>query len=250
MARPPREYSGSGFYHIMFRGINHQSIFLAPKDYRYMLGTIAQVKAATTFSLHAYCMMTNHVHLLLKEAQWGDISIIMKKMLTKYSMYFNRTYERCGALFDNRYKSRAVEEDSYFVMLLLYIHQNPVRAGLAQHAYEYRYSSYHEYAAASFALVDPEPAATLIDAGHWQAMHEETIDRSECAFVEKPGWTDAAVSQRLLALAGVENATDLACLDKKRRNGILAELKTEGVSVRQIGRVTGLSRGLVAKSST
>lgn len=246
MARHPREYSGSGFYHIMFRGVNHQPIFAMPKDYHYMLSTIKQVKEEAKFKLSAYCLMTNHVHLLLKEEQLGDISGIMQKILTKYSMYFNRKYDRYGALIGSRYKSKVVEQDAYFIPLTVYIHQNPVRAGIVDRAMDYPYSSYHEYAAETFKLTDPEMIKALIDTIHWRALHERLV-KSEFSFAERH-WTDIEVCAKVMALAQVGSAGDLANLDRPQRDAVLATLKAEGVPIRQIGKVTGLSRGVVAKS--
>ena len=83
MSRRARELSESGYYHIMFRGINHQNIFEEATDYTYMLDTVGKAKAEEEFKLQAYCLMTNHVHLLMQENQMGDVSLIMKKILTK-----------------------------------------------------------------------------------------------------------------------------------------------------------------------
>jgi REP element-mobilizing transposase RayT len=89
--------------------------------------------------------MINHVHLLFREKQLGDISLIMKRLLTQYAMYFNRKYQRSGALIASRYKSVPVEVDEYFIPLQRYIHQNPLKAGLVTKLEEYPFSSYSEY---------------------------------------------------------------------------------------------------------
>lgn len=130
MGRQARQLSESGFYHILLRGINRQHIFEEESDYTYFLKDLHNLKTDLAFAVYAYCLMSNHVHLLLREKQAGDISLIMKRLLTKYAMYFNRKYQRNGALIANRYKSVPVEIDEYFIPLLRYIHQNPLKAGL------------------------------------------------------------------------------------------------------------------------
>ena len=175
MTRRARELSNSGFYHVMFRGINHQNLFEEKADFDYMLETIGKVKAEVGFEIQAYCLMTNHAHLLMKEKQMGVISIIMKKILTKYAMYFNRKYKRSGALIGSRYKSKAVEMDEYFIPLIIYIHQNPVRAGIVEQPEDYAYSSYHEYMG-SKEIVNTEFALSLIDYADWVELHERAVE--------------------------------------------------------------------------
>ena len=106
---------------------------------------LGDVKSDLGFELHAYCLMSNHVHILFREKQLGDISLIMKRLLTKYAMYFNRKYQRSGALIASRYKSAPVEVNDYFIPLQRYIHQNPLKAGLVTKLEEYPFSSYREY---------------------------------------------------------------------------------------------------------
>ena len=92
MSREARKLSKSGFYHIVFWGINHQNIFEEEQDFEYMLEIFKKLKQEMQFEIHAYCLMTNHVHILLKENQTGDISTIIKRLLTKYVMKFNKKY--------------------------------------------------------------------------------------------------------------------------------------------------------------
>ncbi|MEN6567681.1 MAG: transposase, partial [Veillonellales bacterium] len=94
MGRQARQLSGSGFYHVIFRGVNHQHVFEDKSDYTCFLSALHDLKIDLAFEIHAYCLMSNHVHLLLREKKLGDISLIMKRLLTKYAMYFNRKYQR------------------------------------------------------------------------------------------------------------------------------------------------------------
>jgi REP element-mobilizing transposase RayT len=129
----------------MFHGINHQNIFEEEADFKYMLEILKNLKVELKFEIQAYCFMSNHIHLLLKEEKMGDVSNILKRLLIKYVMKFNRKHQRSGALIGSRYKSKTVEIDEYFIPLIAYIHQNPMRSGIVKNPINYRYSSYQEY---------------------------------------------------------------------------------------------------------
>ena len=145
MSRLSRNYSQSGIYHILFRGVNQQNIFEENADFEKLKETILIVKSDLNFEIYAYCFMNNHAHIVLKEKNSGDISLIMKRILTKYARWYNIKYGRSGALIANRYKSVPVEVDEYFLQLIRYVHQNPMKAGIVVNIDEYEYSSYNEY---------------------------------------------------------------------------------------------------------
>ena len=98
-----------------------------------------------SFVLHAYCLMDNHVHLLLQE-QEETLGEIMKRVGVSYAYWFNRKYERVGHLFQGRFRSETVEDDAYFLTVLRYIHQHPVQAKLVARCSDYPWSSYAAYA--------------------------------------------------------------------------------------------------------
>lgn len=152
MARQVRKVSRSGIYHVMLRGVNKQRIFEKPSDYEAMHRIIHFVQTKDTqrnpldqpsFFLYAYCMMDNHVHLLIQPNE-QELGQIMKRIMTTYAIYFNNEYERVGHLFQDRYKSEVVEDVKYFFTLLNYIHHNPVEAGYCTHPGLYAHSSYNE----------------------------------------------------------------------------------------------------------
>jgi len=123
------------------------------------------------FELHAYCLMSNHVHLLIKESKMGDISLVMKRLLTKYAIYFNRKYERNGALIASRYKSQPVEVNEYFIPLIRYIHQNSIKAGIVGTLEEYRFSSYRDYVRGG-TLTDTAFSLGLLGRDEWLRLHQ------------------------------------------------------------------------------
>ena len=153
MTRTLRSKSGTGIYHVMMRGVNHQIIFEHPKDYTKFLKLLNQMVHPTdelnhplppNCSIYAYCLMPNHVHILLKEENEG-LSSVIKRISAAYALFYNKKYERVGHLFQDRFKSEPVNDESYFFTLIRYIHQNPVAAGLSADVASYPWSSWLEY---------------------------------------------------------------------------------------------------------
>jgi putative transposase len=129
MARKERKKSRSGIYHIMLRGINRQTIFEDEEDKRKFLETLKKYKDVSKYQLYSYCLMDNHVHLLIREMD-ETIAEAIKRISSSYVYWYNLKYERVGHLFQERFKSERVESEVYFLTVLRYIHQNPLKAGL------------------------------------------------------------------------------------------------------------------------
>lgn len=144
MARSLRKKSSTGIYHVMLRGINGQPIFDEEEDRYRLLSTFYRYKRVSGFQLFAYCFMENHIHLLIQENE-ETISQVVKRVSASYVYWYNRKYERSGYLFQGRFLSEVVENDSYFLTVLRYIHQNPVKAGLQKRVEDYQWTSYHCY---------------------------------------------------------------------------------------------------------
>ena len=131
MPRQPRKQSCSSVYHCMLRGINKQDIFFDKKDYLEFQSIIKKTKEAFFYQLYSYVLMPNHIHLEIKDKN-QKLSQIIHSMATSYANYFNKKYQRVGHLFENRFRSKNVENSCYILNLVRYIHQNPVKAGLTQ----------------------------------------------------------------------------------------------------------------------
>lgn len=145
MPRRPRIAFENAFFHVFNRGLNKQEIFIDPSDYRKFLERLEKLKTTNNFdhAIYAYVLMPNHFHLLIQTKK-TPISKIMTSLLTSYSMYFNRKYKREGTLFQNRFKSKLCDKDSYFLGASRYIHLNPIEAGLSLTLGDYPWSSYQE----------------------------------------------------------------------------------------------------------
>ena len=145
MARPLRIDYPETYYHVLSRGNEQRPIFKADRDCAYFLELLEKTAAKFHIEIHAYVLMKNHYHLLVKTTQDGNLSRAIQWLGVTYAGWFNRRYRRSGHLFQGRFKSFLVEDESYFTALCYYIHGNPVRAGLAQAAEDFPYSSARAY---------------------------------------------------------------------------------------------------------
>jgi putative transposase len=128
--------------HIIQRGNNRQACFAADDDYRFYLEWLGEHAAKTACQIHAYVLMTNHVHLLVSSLRSDGPGLLMKGLGQRYVQYFNRQYRRSGTLWEGRYRSCLIQQEAYLMACQRYIELNPVRAGMVDHPAEYRWSSY------------------------------------------------------------------------------------------------------------
>lgn len=143
MPRTSRFYSNSKVYHIIFKGIDDQTIFYDDQDRKFFLKQIPITQNKFNYIVYAYCLMVNHVHLVIK-CEDEFLASAMKSLLVRYVHYYNKKYKRKGPLMQNRYKSKKVENIRYFLDLCRYVHRNPQNAGIAL-TQDYEWSSYKEY---------------------------------------------------------------------------------------------------------
>src|SRR4030043_1537352 len=144
MGRKPRiEYEGA-FYHIITRGNQRQRVFKRDDDFQKYISLISFYKERYKYSLYAYVLMSNHVHLLIETRQI-PLSKVLQGINQSYTMYYNRKYRTVGHLFQGRYKAILCDKDAYLLSLIKYIHLNPMRARIAKAAEDYRWSSHLIY---------------------------------------------------------------------------------------------------------
>lgn len=144
MPRKKREWVKGGIYHIITRGNRHQDLFKCDADFEIFLGFMEKAHYRYGFDIMVYCLMTNHVHLLLR---MGDevLSDAMKEVLSLYAMNFNTRYSYDGHLFQGRFSCSTVDTDSYLLSASRYIHMNPVKARMTYEPGLYMHSSYNAY---------------------------------------------------------------------------------------------------------
>lgn len=142
MPRRPRIILPNIPLHLIQRGNNRQACFFADDDYRVYLDWLEEYAKKTHCAIHAYVLMTNHVHLLLTPQTESAAGELMKRLGQRYVQYVNRTYRRSGTLWEGRFRSCLTQEESYVLSCYRYIELNPVRADMVTHPAEYRWSSY------------------------------------------------------------------------------------------------------------
>lgn len=158
MPRRPRLSLVAMLFHLIQRGDNRRACFFAESDYTFYLNELRAVCQAHRVSLYAYCLMTNHVHLLLTPAEADGPSLVMKRLGQRYVQYVNRTHGRSGTLWEGRFRSCPVGEEAYLFACARYIELSPVRANMVAHPTDYRWSSYR-----TNALCQPDPLVTPHD---------------------------------------------------------------------------------------
>ena len=174
MPRTPRQKSESGIYHIMLRGINQQVIFEDDEDYEKFIETLKAYKEISGYKIFAYCLMSNHIHILLKVGK-ESVDKILKRIASSYVYWYNWKYYRRGHLFQDRFKSEPVEDEGYLLTVIRYIHQNPIKANIVRNIESYEYSSYSEYINTSDGLIDRQYIFSILDKTRGRFQDKGTV---------------------------------------------------------------------------
>jgi len=144
MARRPRVFAAGLLYHVIVRGNQRRKTFRCDEDYKDYLDRLEKYRAKFHVRIYAYCLMPNHVHLLVETGS-TPLAKFMQGLQQSYTQHFNRSYRKVGHLFQGRYKAIICERDKYLLALVRYIHLNPVRAKLATRPERYAYSGHNSY---------------------------------------------------------------------------------------------------------
>lgn len=263
MPRQSRKTSATGIYHVMLRGINRQNIFEDSDDYFKFIKLLHQsahpkdekgLLLPPLCLFYAYCLMPNHVHLLIRESQ-ESIASVIKRIAIAYASYFNRKYERIGHLFQDRFKSEPVGDMKYFITLIRYIHQNPVAAGIVSNVEDYVWSSWMEYTESRPCLF---PVCTT---GHvFERMPKDGLIEmvntplpKTAAFLDvethhtRTEMSDEEINEYLKTRHGVSTASEIATWSRDMQSDVIRDLRRQGAGLRQLVRLTGISYGILRK---
>ncbi len=254
MARRAREKSKSGIYHIIMRGINRQVIFEEEEDKQKFLECLSHYKDICNYKIYGYCLMDTHIHLLIKESE-EDIAAIMKRISVRYAVWYNRKYDRCGHLFQDRFKSENVEDEAYLLAVLRYIHQNPLKATMVEDLGAYRESSYREFIDTA-KIVDSEFILRHFSHDRSRAMQgfvrfmsESVEDEPRLEYREQRKLKDEMVRKLIQEYAKVSSPIEIQAMNKSERDELLRGIKKmDGVSTWQIARLTGISQSVIARA--
>lgn len=242
----PRQPRMAGEYlHIIVRGIGKQILFEETADWEKYLSFLKKYASENGITILAYCLMENHVHLLVQDAQYC-VSVFMKKMGVSYAQYYNRKYSRTGHLFQDRFQSENITEDAYLLAVFRYILNNPQKAGICR-ADAYPWSSYHEYGEVG-GLTDTSLLCGMIGSkADFQAFMSQPDD-GEYMEADARKRDDAWALEVLQKELHITSGTQLQQFERDKRDAALALLKKKGLSIRQLERLTGINRGVVQKA--
>jgi len=232
----------SEYQHIMVRGIGKQILFEDDGDNLYHLSLLKRFAEDTGLDLLAYCLMENHVHLLVHDSS-DRTAVFMKKLGVTYAMYFNRKYERCGHLFQDRYKSETIEDDRHLLAVYRYILNNPIKAGICQ-AKDYRWSSYRDFDSDN-GITNTGLLRELIGDKQSFELLMSTEDDREYLDIDTGKHDDIWAAGIIRAEVGSDSGTKLQSMARAERDEVLARLRSKGLSVRQLERLTGINRGVI-----
>jgi putative transposase len=170
MPRRPRIIVPNTPQHIIQRGNNRQACFYADEDYQFYLEWLKFHADKLGVEVHAYVLMTNHVHLLVSTEKTDAIGALMKALGQRYVQYINKTYKRSGTLWEGRFRSCPIEAEAYLLACQRYIELNPVRANMLAHPAEYKWSSY---------MANAQGAANVVIKPHllYNALGENAVKR-------------------------------------------------------------------------
>ena len=253
MPRTSRQHSATGVYHVMLRGIDRRDIFVDDQDRGKFLKILRTVTAPEDHDgkplqpycyIHAYCLMDNHIHLLIAVAA-EDIGTVMKRIGVSYVSYYNKWHSHLGPLFHDRFRSEPVGDTGYFITLLRYIHQNPVEAEMVASPDQYRWSSWHEYADKPLSSGKAICSRTLPFAAlPWPQLCEMVINVSVGSIephskIEHRRMTDNEARKSLEQLCGGDDGA-LSTMPKDQRKTLIRKAIGSGISMRQLARITGI----------
>lgn len=250
--RVARKQSEADIYHVVTRGTGQQIIFEDDADHEEFLRLLESETKEGDFGLYAWCLMSNHVHMLV-HSPLEALAPRMRHLLSGYAMYFNKKSGRVGHLFQDRFLSEPVSDDAYLITVVRYIHQNPVKARIAD-VDEYRWSSYREYLQGGGICDTSFPLAVFGSTEEFERLNRLPLDET-AACLEVSGNRpvrampdeDAAIYASNL-LGGI-SLDALKALPAAERDGHVAELRRAGFSIRQIVRLTGIGKGSIQRVS-
>ena len=207
--------------------------------------------AGRNYILYAYCLMSNHIHLLIRERE-DTIGMAIKRIASSYVYYYNHKYSRDGHLFRERYKSEPVNDMAYFVTLLRYIHQNPVKAGIVNKVNDYEFSSWHEYEDKNSTLFPLCDTHTVLNRVSYNELNDlvnaPLSDDVSCLDIEDASKGRPSDDQVMLLIrekTGATNSSAFQQLPADMKKSVLIELKGKKASLRQLERLTGIGKSMI-----
>ncbi len=245
--------SSTGIYHVILRSVNQHIIFEEESDYQKFLFIFSDCKMNYDLDLYAYCLMDNHIHLLLRIPP-DQLAAFFQSFGTRFVRWYNNKYSRSGHLFQDRFHSSVIESKQSFLSALIYIHNNPVKANMCRYASEYRWSSVNAYYSANNPLVNVSFAYDI--AGSRDALLH--FFAKECDAPDHPMFkddhrevthflTDEEALTVFHAVTHLASTSEITALGKVQRNRYAQDLRANGLTLNQIARIMDISKTTVKR---
>lgn len=248
MPRVARAKCHTGFYHVVIRGNGKQIIFEEKEDFDFFLKRVKKYSEMDKVEIHAYCLMDNHVHFLLRAEEGGGVDAFMHRLQSSYARYYNSKYERRGHLFQDRFFSDPVLDRRGFFACIRYILKNPEKAGICP-LEKYEYSSFGDYYRVD-AICNTDYALNL--AGGLRPLLEiieaDADEDDEIMFeLDATSKKEMQAKKIICDTLGVASGTEILSYEKSKRDEAILLLKSKGLTSRQIERLTGVGRGVIQR---
>lgn len=252
MGNKPRVESKYGLHHVVTRGTGRMILFEEEEDYERYLQAARRFSASLDLEIYAYCLMDNHVHLVIR-ANLPVLTSFMRRLDTWHARWFNEKYDHVGHVYQNSFKSVPIDSEEQLLACIRYVFQNPVAAGLVDSCGDYKWSSYRE-CEGELVLRDGLVSAVESIMGLFSSSRDfERFNLQE----EKPEghleceWERVSGDERARAIIqgalGEGVSKWLQAVPRAERDRCVGELRGRGVSVRQVERICGVSRGVVQR---
>ena len=247
MSRSARQKSATGLYHVMLRGADRRILFADDEDCLAFLRALKAARDRSHCAVYAYCLMGNHVHLLLREGEEA-LGQFMKRLGVAYVSYYNTKYELLGHLFQDRFRSEGIETDAYFLDVLRYICQNPVQAGLTKSIWDYRWLGCSEIKDAS-GILDSIREYTSLSADELRTFVAEPCQEIHLEDDGGKRLTDSEAIARLREAVNCSTVQEIGGWPENRKNEAIRVGLAAGISIRQLSRLTGIGKNIIERAT-
>lgn len=259
MPRTSRVKSKTGVYHVMLRGVNRQEIFHDEEDNLKFIYTLKRYKQQSAIEIFAWCLMNNHVHILLREGN-EDLSVTMKRIAVSFAQYYNWKYRTSGHVFQGRFRSEVVEKKQYLLTVVRYIHQNPLKAHIVKGIADWHWSSCRDYYGEQtdfsellnkefiLQFFSPDEQLAVLK---FKKFNEETND-DQCLDMPpvKKRLTDEEARKLIKSVMNDLEIANVKSLPRHERNKLLSEIKgIDNLSLRQAARILGISYAIIQRAN-
>ncbi len=253
MPRKPRIISSTGIYHITLRSVNQHIIFEDDFDYKKFLFILSDCKKKHEVEIYAYCLMDNHIHLLLHSPP-DKLARFFQSLGTRFVRWYNTKYIRSGHLFQERFHSVIIDNKSHFLSALLYIHNNPVKANVCRFPSEYRWSSFNTYHGKADSIINVSFAHNIFGGKknllHYFATESNALNvalfEADHPIVQHH-MTDEKAMTIFKSVTNLESTSGVSHIEKAKRNEYIRILRQKGVLVKQIARLMDVSVSTVKR---